>query len=84
MSRASTGATPIVMTRFARFRSLLMKERLSRVRIWVHSSRQRTKNRFLSVGAAGSAGKGPRRNDTCFTSWIRRNASYLSRQNSGE
>ena len=33
---------------------------------------------------AGSGGAGSLRKETCFTSWISRNASYLSRQNSGE
>ncbi len=84
MSSASTGATPIVITRLARLRNLLMNERRKSVRNCVHSSRQRMKIRFLFEGAGGSAGGGPRRSETCLTSWISRNASYLSRQNSGE
>ena len=42
-------------------------------------------NRFLFVaGADAASAVCSRRNETCLTSWIRRNASYLSRQNSGE
>ena len=41
-------------------------------------------NKAGNLGAAGNVATGPRRRETCFTSWIRRKASYLSRQNSGE
>ena len=39
---------------------------------------------FSATGAAGNADGASLRSETCLTSWIRRNASYLSRQNSGE
>ena len=84
MSSASTGATPIVMTRLARLRSLLMNARRRSVRNCVHSSCQRIGKRRFLAGAAGNGAAGSLRSETCLTSWISRNASYLSRQNSGE
>ena len=84
MRSASSGATPIVMMRLARLRSLLMKARRSSVRSCVHSSCQRMRSRTFCGGAGGNGATGSRRSGTCLTSWIRRNASYLSRQNSGE
>ena len=84
MSNASTGETPIVMTRLARLRSLLMNVRRKSVRSCVHSSCHLSGRRFFSTGATGSGAAASLRSETCLTSWINRNASYLSRQNSGE
>ena len=48
-----TGETPIVITRFARLRNLLMNARRSSVRNCVHSSRQRTGVRCCTGAAIG-------------------------------
>src|SRR5438270_851765 len=82
---ASTGAAQVVIQMFARLRNLLMKERRNNARNCVHSSCQRIGVRLRFVaGAVAASAACSRRNETCLTSWIRRNASYLSRQNSGE